>query len=138
LVAHFEGRRISMAFIGKSELMTVDGKFFFKTIVDRKIALAIIVYFGIPKISFDTIGSYLDDMIIKERYFSGETRTDIEKGKISHGKAQSLFLEYENEVFEQFNSGKDWTHLESAGMPHKQAFEIWHNYLDLPESIYKS
>ena len=135
LVTYFKNRRIYMDSIGKNELITKDGIFFFATINNRKIMLEILWHFQGRKISLAPFGSFLDDIIIKERYFRGETRLDIEKGKISHGKAHSLFLEYENEVFEQFISGKTCKDLESNGMPYNQASALEQKYLNRKENV---
>lgn len=135
LVGYFKNRRIWMDSIRKKELISKDAIFFFAIIDDRKTMLAILWHFQGRKISIATFGSFLDDIIIKEKYFIGITRKAIEDGGISHGKAHSLFLEYENEVFEKFISGKICKDLENDGMPHIQAYAMEQRYLISIENV---
>jgi hypothetical protein len=137
LVVKFKNRKISMAFIGKNELKSADGIFFFETINNRKIALKFIECFGIPEMSFATIGKFLEDIITKEGYFAGVFQKGYKRKGLSYGKAHTLFLEYENEVFERFNNCNIWSDLVKDGMPYIQAMAIWQKYLKLPVNIYK-
>src|ERR1017187_1406072 len=71
LVAHFKNRRISMVTIGKNETTSADGIFFFKTVNNPVIMADLIHHFGAPAISMASIGSFLENIITKEGYFTG-------------------------------------------------------------------
>jgi hypothetical protein len=120
--------------IGKNETITQDAIFFFATVNDRQIMLDILFHFQGRKISMASFGSFLDGIILKEKYFAGTIQKGYNCKGMSYGKAHSLFLEYEKEVFIHFNSGKTWLYLERLGMPHNQAFTIWHKFLNLTKT----
>ena len=103
--------------ISNKILKDEDCQTFIDIVKDRPIIRKLQVHFGPRRIALDTIGSHLDKIEVKEKFFEGKLKSDIPASKVSATEGKILWNEFLSEIFFRIKGGETEQDLITYGMP---------------------